>query len=102
MHASNPPTVESRSFWSRRWPALLALGAGLTVSLLAMFIAYHKEPRRSIYLPVARNNLAPELEIFDVANPEMVSGDRPLTTVPTQALYLLAARRRSSGRRETP
>ena len=31
MHASNPPTVESRSFWSRRWPALLALGAGLAV-----------------------------------------------------------------------
>ena len=47
------------------------------------------ELRRSIYLPVARNNLAPELEIFDVATPEMVSGDRPLTTVPTQALYLL-------------
>jgi hypothetical protein len=50
---------------------------------------FEKELRRSIYLPVARNNLAPELEIFDVANPEMVSGDRPLTTVPTQALYLL-------------
>jgi hypothetical protein len=50
---------------------------------------FDKELRRSIYLPVARNNLAPELEIFDVANPEMVSGDRPLTTVPTQALYLL-------------
>lgn len=50
---------------------------------------FDKELRRSVYLPVARNNLAPELEIFDVANPEMVSGDRPLTTVPTQALYLL-------------
>jgi hypothetical protein len=50
---------------------------------------FDQELRRSIYLPVARNNLAPELEIFDVANPEMVSGDRPLTTVPTQALYLL-------------
>lgn len=50
---------------------------------------FDKELRRSIYLPVARNNLAPELEIFDAANPEMVSGDRPLTTVPTQALYLL-------------
>lgn len=50
---------------------------------------FDKEFRRSIYLPVARNNLAPELEIFDAANPEMVSGDRPLTTVPTQALYLL-------------
>jgi hypothetical protein len=44
---------------------------------------------RSVYLPVARNNLAPELEIFDAANPEMTAGDRPLTTVPTQALYLL-------------
>ena len=50
---------------------------------------FDQEQRRSIYLPVARNNLAPELEIFDAANPEMVSGDRPLTTVPTQALYLL-------------
>lgn len=44
---------------------------------------------RSIYLPVARNNLAPELEIFDAANPEMTTGERPLTTVPTQALFLL-------------
>lgn len=44
---------------------------------------------RSVYLPVARNNLAPDMEIFDVANPEMTSGERPLTTVPTQALYLL-------------
>jgi hypothetical protein len=44
---------------------------------------------RSVYLPVARNNLLPDLEIFDAANPEMTSGDRPLTTVPTQALYLL-------------
>jgi len=50
---------------------------------------FDQELRRSVYLPVARNNLAPELEIFDAANPEMVSGDRPLTTVPTQALYLL-------------
>ncbi len=50
---------------------------------------FDQEFRRSIYLPVARNNLAPELEIFDAANPEMVAGDRPLTTVPTQALYLL-------------
>jgi len=52
-------------------------------------MSFDTESRRSIYLPVARNNLAPELEIFDAANPEMVSGDRPLTTVPTQALYLL-------------
>lgn len=48
-----------------------------------------KITHRSVYLPVARNNLAPELEIFDAANPEMTAGERPLTTVPTQALYLL-------------
>lgn len=48
-----------------------------------------KLTHRSVYLPVARNNLAADLEIFDAANPEMTSGDRPLTTVPTQALYLL-------------
>lgn len=47
------------------------------------------ETRRAVYLPVARNNLLPDLEIFDAANPEMVAGERPLTTVPTQALYLL-------------
>ena len=45
--------------------------------------------KRSVYIPVARNNLAPEMEIFDTANPEMTTGDRPLTTVPTQSLYLL-------------
>lgn len=51
-----------------------------------------KERRRSVYLPVARNNQLPEMEIFDAANPEMVAGERPLTTVPTQALYLLNSR----------
>jgi hypothetical protein len=44
---------------------------------------------RSVYLPVARNNQVAEMEIFDAANPEMTAGERPLTTVPTQALYLL-------------
>lgn len=44
---------------------------------------------RSVYIPVARNNVAPELEIFDVANPEMTTGERALTTVPTQSLFLL-------------
>jgi mono/diheme cytochrome c family protein len=44
---------------------------------------------RSVYLPIARNNLLPELEIFDAANPELATGERILTTVPTQSLYLL-------------
>lgn len=52
-------------------------------------LAFAKERKRTVYLPVARNNLATELAIFDGANPDLVSGSRAQTTVPTQALYLL-------------
>lgn len=87
MHASTPLTIESQSFWSRRWPTLLALGAGITISLLAMFVAYHhggiSEGPDSDWLGLT----------FYVCG---------AVVVVTQALYLLAARRRSSGRRETP
>lgn len=48
-----------------------------------------KLPVRSVYLPMARNNLAADLEVFDAANPEVTVGERATTTVPTQALYLL-------------
>ena len=36
------------------------------------------------------------------ANPEMTSGDRPLTTVPTQALYLLNSPSCKSKRHSRP
>lgn len=52
-------------------------------------VAFDKQPLRTVYLPIARNNLAAELEVFDAANPDLVSGARARTTVPTQALYLL-------------
>ena len=51
-----------------------------------------KETLRTVYLPVARNNLVAELEVFDAANPDLVTGERAETTVPTQALYLLHSR----------
>ena len=51
--------------------------------------SFAEERKRTIYLPVARNNLATELAVFDAANPDLVSGSRDQTTVPTQALYLL-------------
>lgn len=44
---------------------------------------------RSIYLPVLRDHLPDVLEQFDVANPNLVTGDRDVTNVPLQALYLL-------------
>jgi hypothetical protein len=45
--------------------------------------------RRSIYLPVIRDHLPDVLEQFDVANPNLVTGDRDVTNVPLQGLYLL-------------
>jgi len=52
-------------------------------------MSFAKETLRTVYLPVARNNLVPEMALFDAANPDLVSGGRSRTTVPTQALYLL-------------
>ncbi|OYW30014.1 MAG: hypothetical protein B7Z47_04125, partial [Chthoniobacter sp. 12-60-6] len=45
--------------------------------------------RRSIYLPVIRDQLPDVLEQFDVANPNLVTGDRDVTNVPLQVLYLM-------------
>ncbi|MFM7056135.1 MAG: DUF1553 domain-containing protein, partial [Planctomycetota bacterium] len=44
---------------------------------------------RSVYLPIVRNDLPELFEAFDFANPHTVTGARPVTTVPVQALYLL-------------
>ncbi|MBU6303257.1 MAG: DUF1549 domain-containing protein [Verrucomicrobia bacterium] len=55
-------------------------------------LSLEKDPKRTIYLPVARNNPSGELALFDGANPDLVTGRRNDTTVPTQALYLLNSR----------
>ena len=44
---------------------------------------------RSIYLPVPRNAVPDALTVFDFAEPSAVNGCREVTTVPSQALYLL-------------
>jgi hypothetical protein len=45
--------------------------------------------RRSVYLPVIRNDLRPEFSLFDFADPQTVSGRRNQTIVAPQALFLL-------------
>lgn len=45
--------------------------------------------RRSVYLPIIRDHLPDVLEQFDFAAPALVTGDRDVTNVPLQALYLL-------------
>jgi hypothetical protein len=44
---------------------------------------------RSVYLPIYRDFMPPALEVFDVADPEMVTGQRDVTTVAPQALYMM-------------
>ena len=44
---------------------------------------------RSIYLPVIRGNLPDMLQVFDAADPSLIVGKRDVTTVPTQALFMM-------------
>jgi hypothetical protein len=45
--------------------------------------------RRSLYLPIIRNDLPPFLTVFDFADPDVVTGQRSVTNVPAQALLML-------------
>lgn len=45
--------------------------------------------KRSLYLPVIRNELPPFLTVFDFADPDIVTGRRPETNVPAQAMFLM-------------
>ncbi len=45
--------------------------------------------QRSVYLPVIRNNLFDGFALFDYADASTPNGDRPTSTVATQALYVL-------------
>jgi hypothetical protein len=47
------------------------------------------DSRRSIYTPILRNRLLELFEAFDFADPNLSIGRRNITTVPTQALYLM-------------
>ena len=44
---------------------------------------------RSVFVPVFRNTLHPFLEAFDFPNPNLVMGQRNVSTLPAQALYLM-------------
>ena len=46
-------------------------------------------PHRSVYLPLVRNGVPEALSVFDVADPSLVVGQRDVTTVATQALFLM-------------
>lgn len=78
---------------TRRPGSLVAELDGQSVSLIGFNTKLPSDldgsHRRSIYLPVIRDHLPDVLEQFDVANPNLVTGDRDVTNVPLQGLYLL-------------
>ncbi|WP_009965777.1 DUF1549 and DUF1553 domain-containing protein [Verrucomicrobium spinosum] len=47
------------------------------------------EPYRSVYLPVLRSLLSPMQETFDFPDPSQIKGQREVTTVSPQALFLM-------------
>ncbi len=78
---------------SRRPGSLVNLLSGQSVSLVGF---NDKLPpdldgsrHRSVYLPIFRDQLPDILEQFDFAAPSLVIGDRDVTNVPLQALYLM-------------
>jgi hypothetical protein len=48
-----------------------------------------EQPIRSVYLPVFRSKLPGMFTVFDFAEPDQVNGQRDVTTVPPQALFML-------------
>jgi hypothetical protein len=78
---------------SRRPGSLVAELGGQSISL----IGFNKKVpadldgslRRSVYLPVIRDRLPDVLGLFDFAEPSLVTGEREVTNVPVQALYLM-------------
>jgi hypothetical protein len=51
--------------------------------------AMHPRNVRSVYLPIVRGLVPESLQIFDAADPNLIVGQRDVTNVPTQALYLM-------------
>lgn len=78
---------------TRRPGSLVAELDGQSVSLIGFNTKLPPDldgsHRRAIYLPALRDHLPDVLEQFDIANPNLVTGDRDVTNVPLQALYLL-------------
>ena len=64
---------------------------GTTMSNTALRERDHvyDDTRRGVYTPVLRNKLFELYEVFDFANPNVCTGHRTASTVPTQSLYLM-------------
>jgi len=65
------------------------LGDGCLVRQVKPDPLYEETPHRSVYLPVARFFMPDMFQVFDVAQPTLVVGERDVTTVPSQTLFMM-------------
>lgn len=47
------------------------------------------DTRRSIYLPIVRDQIPEMLTTFDFPDPSLIIGERPTTTIPAQSLFMM-------------
>jgi len=64
-------------------------GISFPATLAADYSYKNEDMRRSVYSPVFRNALPELLELFDFADPSIVTGRRNISTVAPQALFML-------------
>tara|TARA_R110002049_G_scaffold285698_1_gene466679 strand:+ start:57870 stop:60365 length:2496 start_codon:yes stop_codon:yes gene_type:complete len=65
------------------------VGEGLVGQTLKAEQLHESGVKRSVYLPIVRGELPAILRIFDFPEPSIIGGVRDVTTVPTQALYMM-------------
>jgi hypothetical protein len=64
-------------------------GASFPASLKKDIGFQFQAPRRSVYVPVFRSSLPELFEVFDFANPSLVTGRRNVSIVAPQALFMM-------------
>ena len=70
-------------------PSFEAYGSEGKSALASDYNYTYSDQRRSVYAPVFRNSLVELMDVFDAADPSTVTGRRNVSTVPTQALYMM-------------
>jgi hypothetical protein len=69
--------------------AVLTAGNGIIGRSLKVDGFASDDTKRSVYLPIVRGYVPEILKVFDFPEPSMIYGSRDVTTVATQALYMM-------------
>ncbi|MDB4561371.1 PSD1 and planctomycete cytochrome C domain-containing protein [bacterium] len=73
----------------RKGSPVVELGEGLIGQTVKVDSLKREDRLRSVYLPIVRGAVPEMLSLFDFPEPSIVGGKRNVTTVPTQALFMM-------------